>query len=336
MALLFVDGFDHYASADVGKKGWILAGTGSILPTGGRRGGGAMSVATTSSSTFAKTLPASYPTLIAGFAYDIGASPSYGLIFDFVDAAITHISIGVTSDRAVYASRSGTTLGTSANAVIPTPGSFAYIELKATIHDTAGAVEVRVNGVSVLTLTNVDTRNAGNASVTGFRLRGASTTSKIDDLYICDATGSTNNSFLGDVRVDTLYPNADGTFSDFTPSTGTSRFALVDESSVNTTDYNDGAAVGDRDSYEMANLAALASQTVYGVQVSAALQKDDAGAKSAAVFVRSGGTNSDGPAAAIGTSQAFVSQVYETDPAASAAWTETTVNAMQAGVLVTA
>ena len=44
----------------------------------------------------------------------------------------------------------------------------------------------------------------------------------IDDLYICDGTGSApHNTFLGDCRVDTLLPTADGTAQQWTPSTGT-------------------------------------------------------------------------------------------------------------------
>jgi hypothetical protein len=86
----------------------------------------------------------------------------------------------------------------------------------------------------------------------------------------------------------------------------------------------------------MGNLAALTSQTVYGVQVNAAVLKDDAGAKSVATFVRSSSTNGDGASTVLGTSQVYVSQVFETDPNGSIAWTEASVNAMEAGVKVTA
>ena len=102
-----------------------------------------------------------------------------------------------------------------------------------------------------------------------------------DDLYVCDSAGSTNNGFLGDCRIDTIYPSGAGNYTQFTPSTG-SNYTCVDETAPNTTDYVDGATVGDRDSYALGNLSALSSQTVYGVQVNAAILKDDAGSKSAA------------------------------------------------------
>jgi len=215
--------------------------------------------------------------------------------------------------------------------------------MKVTIADSIGAntCKVRANGVDIITVAaGQDLKNTANATASqvslGHHGTSGGATPTYDDLYICDGTGGTNNDFLGDCRVDTLYPTSDGNYSQFTPSTGSSHFALVDETTPNTTDYNDGATVGDRDSYGMGNLAALTSQTVYGVQVNAAIVKDDAGAKSAATFVRSSATDGDGAGVALGTSQAYVSQVFETNPNGSVAWTETTVNAMEAGVKVTA
>lgn len=216
-----------------------------------------------------------------------------------------------------------------------------YIEWKITFANSISAdtCVVKINGVQVLNVASgQDTQASANASANGFHLGGfnQASTCIYDDLYLCDQSGSTNNDFLGDIRVDTVFPTSDGNYTAFTPSTGSDHYALVDETEPNTTDYNDGATVGDRDSYGLGNLTALTSQTVYGVQVNAAILKDDAGAKSAATFVRSASTNQDGAAVALGTSQVYVSQIFEQDPNAAAAWTETTVNAMEAGVVVTA
>lgn len=343
MALLFMDGFDHYATADLANKYTTVSnvGSGSVInASAGRRGGGAYTAKNSSYAT--KRIAAGVATLIAGSAVNTqgfgnGASTS---TIRFVDSTVVHVSIRLESDGSIKAYRGDVTtlLGSSATGIVNL-GGYNYIEVKATINDTTGAVVVRLNGATVLTLSNVDTRNAGNASTDGVGIGGSFGTNNeafFDDFYICDTAGSTNNDFLGDCRVDTLYPNGDGNYSQFTPSTGSSHYQLVDETAPNTTDYNDGANVGDRDSYAMGNLAALASQTVYGVQVNAALMKDDAGGKSASTFVRSGSTDGDGASVALGTSQVYVSQVYETNPDGAVAWTETAVNAMEAGVRVTA
>src|SRR5438874_4400491 len=47
-----------------------------------------------------------------------------------------------------------------------------------------------------------------------------------------------------------LVPTSDGNYTQWTPSTGTTHFTLVDESACNgTTDYNSTATNGNRDSY---------------------------------------------------------------------------------------
>jgi hypothetical protein len=338
MTLLFVDGFDHYAAADTLKK-WT-SGTNAAMSTG-RLGVGQCAAWTTNAAGVSKSIPSVPATIIVGFAVNCTALDIGNGFLGLSDASNTrHLTLTMTAagEINVYRGALATLLGTTSGADL-SASEWNYIEIKATIHDTTGSVIVRVNNVAVLTLTNVDTRNAGTAVVGIITTinRGTGITTYFDDLYVCDTAGSApNNDFLGDCRVDTIYPNADGAYSAFTPSTGSTHYTLVDESTPNTSDYNDGAAVNDRDSYAFGDLSALTSQTVYGVQVNAAINKDDAGAKSAATFARSVSTNTDGASAALGTSQSYLSQIFEQDPNAAAAWTEATVNAAEFGVKVTA
>lgn len=345
MTLLFVDGFDHYATADITKKWSTLNGAPTINASGGRRSSGGLSL--TAVSQYLTRSFAANASWVIGFAIRLTSLPPSAVcpLLQLLDAGTLQCDLRVNIDGTLSVTRNGTAVtgGTSANAL--STGTDYYIELKVTIADSIGASScvVKVNNVAWLTVaTGQDLKNTANASASQVRIGNTSVSANshcvavIDDVYVCDSAGSTNNDFLGDVRVDTLYPTSDGNYSQFTCSTGTTHYALVDETTPNTTDYNDGSTVGHRDSYGMGNLAALTSQTVYGVQVNAAILKDDAGAKSASTMVRSGSTNGDGASAALGTSQVYVSQVYEQDPAATAAWTETTVNAMEAGVIVTA
>ena len=347
MSLLFIDGFDHYATADIGKKWNASAGGGNttISSSNGRRGGGALS-APYNGGGVQKTIAAG-ASFVMGFACTTGSLPSSSpmALALLRDAGTAQCALLLNLDGTLSVVRStGTALtnGTSGGAL--SINTYYYIEWKVTIADSisAGSCKVRVNGVDWITVaTGQDMKNTANASANQIYLGpwnvgSGPTVVYFDDFYLCDQSGSVNNDFLGDVRIDTLYPTSDGNYSQFTPSTGSSHYVLVDETAPNTTDYNEGIAVGDRDSYGMGNLGALASQTVHGVQVNAAILKDDAGAKSAGTFVRSSSTNGDGAGVALGTSQVYVSQVFETDPNGSIAWTETTVNAMEAGVKVTA
>lgn len=346
MALLFVDGFDHYATADLVKK-WTAIGVSgyqSISPAAGRRGGGALYlVSSTSPGGYVhRNVPPS-STLIVGFAYQFLERYYGSTLLVLREGALSHIHIGIDSQNTIYAAReqpksTPTVLGTSP--YVLQAGQWIYLEVRATVHDTNGAITVRVNGENVLNLSGIDTRNGGTGVIDQIMLGytdawlGAAK-GYWDDLYVCDTTGTINNDFLGDCRVDTLFPNADGTYTDLTPSTGTSHYALVDETAPNATDFNSSGTVGARDSYAFQDLQALASQTVYGVQVNAALHKDDAGSRSAAPFARSGTTNVDGAGVALSTSQTYVSQVFETKPGGGA-WTEANVNAAEFGVTVTA
>jgi hypothetical protein len=335
MALLFMDGFDHFLTADASKKGWTI-NSNTINPTAGRRGGGALAFGS-SLFTSSKPFPANLQTVVVGCAYNpfvLGSSAFLSL----VDGSTQQVTVGANSDGSLKVFRganNGTLLGQTAPALY-VPGAYFYLEVKAKIDPTVGTVELRINGVSVLSLSGVNTRSTANSYVNQLYVVSQGSGSFLDDLYVCDISGTKNNDFLGDSRVDPLLPNADGTYSQFTPSTGTSHFALVDETTPNTTDYNDGLTVGNRDSYQFTNLASLASQIIYGVQANAAVLKDDAGAKSICTFVRSGTTDSDAATAVLGTSQTYVSQIFETNPSGGVAWTEASVNAAEFGVKVTA
>lgn len=346
MTLLFVDGFSHYATEDLSKKYSLTQGSTVISSSEGRRGSGCLKNASGTGNGqgyVAKSFASLFATGGIGFAFYIDDAPvvaADGQFLDIRGGGSTHLILGVNTSGGltVYRGTTSTVLVSSSNGII-TYGAWQHIELKATINDTTGAVEVRLNGVAVITLSSVDTRNAGSAGIDRFsigQIDPIGSHVRFCDLAIWNSSGSSNNNFLGDCRVDTIFPTSDGTYTAFTPSTGSSHYALVDEASVNTSDYNDGASSGDRDSYGMGNLTALTSSTVYGVQVAAAVQKDDAGARSAGTMVRSGSTNSDGAGAALSTSQVFICEIYEQDPNATAAWTESTVNAMEAGVKVTA
>jgi hypothetical protein len=337
MALLFMDGVSHYATADITKK-WSSASNASVVSGGGRRGGGALTL-TLSTGSITKILPSAISTVIVGFAFNANSGTSgSGDLIRFGDGATVHAGLLIDDvNMRIGCFRSGGgVFAYSANNSVPASG-YIYVECKVTISDTVGTFEVRIDGATVINLTGLDTRNGGNPTLDRIILRaGMYNGGRFCDIYANDTTGSVNNNFLGDVRIDTIFPNADGTYSQFTPSTGTSHYALVDESTPNTTDYNDGANVGDRDSYAMQNLTALASQTVHAIQVLAAISKDDAGARSAATMVRSGSTNSDGTSVALSTSQGYISKIHETNPDTSSAWSETTVNALEAGAVVTA
>lgn len=336
MALVFADGWDHYPTASLNKK-WTKAG-GTVNATGGRRNGGYLSGPGTSAP--GKTLT-SQATWINGFALYLGGGGGNS-VADWTDttASGVQLQLQVFTDGRVgvlrggngagYGPPSGTLLGASAGPVFPF-SSWNYIEWKVTIHPTAGSVEVRVNSKTVLLLTNVNTRNTANSSANQFNLGGPGGTSWIDDLYICDATGTTNNDFLGDIRIDPLYANADGTYSQYVPTPAGTHYTTVDETSTNTTDYVESSTVGERDSYAFQDLPA-GTGAILGVQTVVAALKNDAGARNVKNLVKSGATVAVSAAQAVTSTQLFYPAIFETDPNTGAGWTRTNLNAAEFGI----
>lgn len=334
MALLFFDGFETYATADITKDWTSTSGPVAINATGGRRGGGAMYAPNLSTFGWvSKALPGNYSTLIVGFAFNPNTIPALSsYIVRLMDSGTQQLELAVNPTGNVVVSRNGTILGVS-TAVIA--AAEQYLELKATIHDTTGSYEVRLNGVNILSGSNVDTKNTANATVNQVVLgvsgnTGVSSTYKYDDFYVLDTAGpAPNNDFLGDVRIDAVYPTADGNYTAWTPSTGSSHYALVDETTPNTADYNSSNTIGQKDSYVMGDPPSLTSQIIYGVRVKVAALKDDAGSRSMKVGIRSGTTDSLSAAQALSTSQIYYSNIHEVDPNTGTAWTPAAVNAME-------
>lgn len=283
----------------------------------------------------------SQPTWIVGCAFKYANAPGNtdaynGQILRWRNATDVHAAVRVNMDGTLSLMRDIVVLGTSASA--PAIGVFHYLEWAVTIHNTLGQSVLRVDGTPVITLTNVDTQagatalaetlQIGNLAVNFLANQGLM---QVDDLYICDGTGSAPyTTFLGDCRVDTLWPMAEGTVQQWTPSTGTTHYTLVDEAAPTTTDYVSDATVGHRETYGMAGLSA-ATGTLYAVQLDLAALKASASAGSLTPVLVSGASVALGTATALATSQLYTRHLQVTDPATGAAWTEAGVNALQGG-----
>jgi len=199
---------------------------------------------------------------------------------------------------------------------------------------------VRVNGVNILSGAGVDTQNTANAAADRFVVDGFGITAAggqcYDDLYVCDGTGSSNNNFLGDVRIDAKFPTGAGNSTQFTPSAG-SNFQCVDDNPPNDDiDHVESANVGDKDTYAFGTLVSHTPLSIFGVQVNMHAKKDDAGARSIASVVRSGGSDTDGAAQPLGTTYANLRQMVEQDPNTAAPWTKVNLNASEFGPKVAA
>ena len=170
----------------------------------------------------------------------------YSSILTFKDISNSaQVTIGIGTTGAITAflgSTSGTVLGTTAIPVV-TASAWHHIETKVTIDNSAGAVEVRVNGVPRLTLSSIDTQVTANASYAQIGFANNTSAEQyqrafdMKDLVVWDTTGTENNDFLGSVSVFNLAVDGDSSLN-WTPSTGSTGFDLINEQeSVNDADY---------------------------------------------------------------------------------------------------
>lgn len=280
-----------------------------------------------------------HATFIAGAAVKLPNFIGYSFLMLCSDSGATvHVSLNATSGGVLQARRGeeGTLLGSSASGKVQT-GVWHYIELKATLHDTTGTVDVQVDGTNVISLTSQDTKNGGTKSVfDSFKIHGESGQHYFDDIYLCNGAGTKNNDFLGDTKVYALAPSGNGNYSQLvgSDSDSTDNYLLVDEAPTPSgTDYVGSATVGNKDTYTYADLTPT-SGTIHGVYLHNYAQKTDTGAKSMRRVVRSGGTDSAGSDLTLPTSWAWFGELMEQNPVGPADWTVASVNAAEFGVEV--
>lgn len=332
MSLIFCDGFDHYNTP---TQKWNIS-TGNTIGAGqARNGTGGLSQGGNQSQ---KTVLGSqeHATFILGCAVKRGSpTGTFEMRFQSDTGATTHVTVQITSVGEIKVFRgtvAGTQLGSTVSANIAADVWY-YIEAKVVLNDTTGSVVVKLNGVQVFSATSQDTKNAGTKTVfDSIGLAIANVVAAVDDVYLLNGAGATNNDFLGDIKIETLYPNGNGNSSALTGSDGNSvdNYLLVDETPPNTSDYNGSATDNLTDTYTMGNLTTSAG-TIYGAVFYAYAAKNDAGTKGGAIIVRSAGTDYEQTDNALATSYTYYKDILETDPATAAAWTITNINAVEAG-----
>lgn len=343
--LRFTDSFDHYSLTHITRKWTQSVGSSanqSITASSGRRSTASFRVTNPGNTGLSKTLDAQ-ATWVVGFAFRAGSLPATSKhLVKFFDTATLHCDVRLNTDGTLTATRNGTSLGSSSNSL--SAGTYYYLEVKVTISDGAGAIEVRVNGSSTgwINLTGIDTRNAGNASANVIQIFGGGNSENVnfdaDDLYICDATGSTNNNFLGDVRVDAFFPDGNGNSSQFTGNDGnsTDNYQLVDDTAPDDdTTYVESDTPTEIDTYTFPGMLHTPS-SIHGLQINMMSKKDDSGSRNIASVIRSGGTNTSGTSQALATSYVNYTQISETDPNTSAAWTSSGFGNAEFGITVAA
>lgn len=363
--LLFMDGFDHInGNAPLAGTKWtFLEGdygsfnvAGDFTSVAGRYTGSyaifmGWGDANTGNSSnkhqpgLLKYLPGNHTTLIAGVAWKWSDIHPHPILF-FRDGTTNQVDVRInTTTNILYVTRNGTTLGTGTTAC--SSNTWYYLELKAVFATGAtGSVELRIDGVTEVTASSVQTAATSNAYANRVGINTGLNNQDIecgdmtyDDFYVCDATGSVNNNFLGPCRIHTVMPNGAGAVNDFTQvgGTGGQPHTAIDEVPTNgDTDYLHADPQGSRFSVTLDDVPT--NITVYAVQGVSYAKKTDAGSRELGLYARSGGSEANSGYVAETTwvydSYRYQSSVMENDPFTSQPWTPSGINAAEFGMKV--
>lgn len=344
MTVIFADGFDWYAQADILKR-WTAvvtpAGTtgsyvnGTVSPLAARSPGGQGYLglnqsATSYTTSIVKTFGTNYTQGLLGFAFNANAlgtiSKTLAVIYD---GTTEQISVRTNASSVLTVTRNGTVLATGTTVIAST--GWMFIEIKYTIHPSAGIVELKLNGAAeIASTTSLNTRNSANTQWNGVGIGGSTQGHFHDDVYVLDTSTGSNTTFLGPVRICPVIPVAAGATTAWTANGGTNVGNVSEMFEDGDTSFNQSSTASQIDTFVLGDLPA-ASGSVLAAQVITVARQDAGAARTIAPVLRISGTDYAGTAVALSTSYQALAQVYDVSPATSTAWTISEVNGAEAG-----
>lgn len=329
MALIGIEGFDHYGSGDPTPfdNG---NGPGSVTSGSDTRFNYGQAATSFGGDNLRWNFGSNQATVIQGMAIYANNPGDNRNVFFVLDGGSeqVHLTADFTvGQRRVNAYRSGTLLGQSAVNSLPPATNWMYLEWKVLIHSSAGTVEVRLDGnaTPILNLTSQNTQDTGNSYATRAEFRNWG---RNDDLYLFDGSGADNNDFAGNVRVFTEYPTSNDSVQ-FTPSAGSNYQNVDDPGDIDAdSTYNSSATPSDKDTFVVTGDV---TGNVYAVELRTTMRKSDASTCTGRGIIKSGGTQANGATRTFGTSYEQFRDYWDIDPTDSAAWTAAKANALKIG-----
>lgn len=333
MALLFAEGFEHYGAGSVSNT--MLAGAWSAVSS-------PMSINNNSSS---------YPARTGGRAFwctqdadnrvefkgtthnEVGCA--VGMYLKTMPAAQINSCGFVISDEnntiivytrvnpngSVELRRSGTTLGITDPGLI-TAQAWNHFEVRVLQDNVVGEVELRVNGVVELFLTNLD---LGTVRPRFWRTDGDYYTAVergYDDLILWDTTGDVNNTFFGPARVNTIWLNGDEPGNQWSITGAASGAdALKETAPDGDTSYISAAINNMKSDFSLEPLPPEA-EVISGVYIPTMAKLAVAGVGHMKTSMVSAGEVSEGKDVPLTTAYTYRGDVFETDPATGLPWTK--------------
>jgi hypothetical protein len=210
-----------------------------------------------------------------------------------------------------------------------------------------GSIELKINLTTVYSVTGIQLGfplASGYTRDVHYNVVVINPHGDLDKWYLTDSSGERNTSYLPDnVVIYTKRPNAAGSWSEFTPSTGSTQYTLVDEAAADgDTTYlmcegGIKTASSKKSSFLLEDFSAIASnQAVYGVKQVAYGKKLEPGYRQfRPLCVRAGLTEFSPAAYPIGVGYfAWQQHIWELDPYTGRKWNINNINLTEFGSLI--
>jgi len=265
-----------------------------------------------------------------------GARPAFHQFRDVSNNVVLLVFVSPTGSIQVYRDADGVTgaatlIGQTAGPVMVAQ-SWRHVETKAFRSTTVGTVEVRVEGVTVLSLTNVNTGAADYAQVAignTYSLVSTGTIHDQKDVIFWNGSGSENNTFIGPCGVYWCPPDADVS-SGWSRTSGSTDWQLVNESPPNDSGYI--YAGNPPPSPSIMNVVDLPPEIVAirGIISVVRSEKSDGGDGNEQNSLSPNGTDwDDGADNPISTAFSYYFDVSEVSPDTTAPWTPVEFSTLQ-------
>ena len=339
MAVRWIDGFESYGTQtpDVAlsiKYQRVAINSGQSAFTTGRYAGQGIDWA---GNTFATPTLATHATWVVGFAFrDRG-------VIDGLQFPIVSIMDGKATQILLRYTKTGTLgkFSIVSNGVQLANGTaqlvqqtWYYLEFKVTI-GTSASTSLKINTVVDMTVSGVSTQVTSNATANGVQFGSSNGAGRIsiDDLYIVDGSGGSNNDFLGDMVVETIFPSAAGNNTTWTATPGVANYLNVQEvTSDSDTSYVATSGANNIDTYNFTDLA-LVTSAVAAVNVNILTRNTDSTNHVLQRACRTASTNYVGSNQTISsTSYQNINDILSNNPATAVPWTVGEVNSAEFGM----
>jgi len=342
MSLVFVDGCDHASGGDTNFKWDVMFDTPAYSLSGGMFGQGAYQF--NNRDWVGKHL-SNLSSVTIGFGYraqtPIGGSNIRVTFNDNRGEQITFSRTG----QGIWSIAGPGELGRSSQ---PDRAQFTwrYIELHIAISDNTGPsdIQMMLDGQLWIDGAAGQDTNQQNTGTIDFVAFGASANisdnfARMDDIYILTSEGPLS-TFLGPIRIDTLWPTSEGTDgTDFTPFVGASAALDVDERSPNDgTDYIHASVTDDFMTFNMSSFSAISqTDSIHGVAINFFANKIGGGARRIGGVVEASGTSFTSLSFAMPIGWINYQTIYTSNPsdAGTAVWAVSEVCAASWGVVIT-